>query len=188
MDASHYQLARRHSLPRGQTNCFLQSKLNNAQTHYTTTERELLSIVETLKEHRTILLEHKIEVFTDHKNLVHKYFNIEHDMHWHLIIKEFGPKLTYIKGEHNIVADTLSWMDLKEEEFSPDAFAFEEDDFSKEHPLSSKEIKHHQQHDDDIQWLLSTNKKCKKSTYLHSDHSCELITRDDKIIIPQALQ
>ena len=38
---------------------FFPRKLNPAQRHYTTTERELLAIVETLKEFRTILLGHK---------------------------------------------------------------------------------------------------------------------------------
>jgi hypothetical protein len=48
---------------------FYSSKLQPAQTHYTTTERELLLIVETLKEFRNILLGQKIKVHTDHENL-----------------------------------------------------------------------------------------------------------------------
>jgi hypothetical protein len=51
---------------------FYSRKLNDAQTRYTTTERELLSIVETLKEFMMILLVgHKIILWTDHKNLIH---------------------------------------------------------------------------------------------------------------------
>ena len=46
---------------------FFSRKLNPAQRRYTTTERELLAIVETLKEFRTILLGHKILVYTNHK-------------------------------------------------------------------------------------------------------------------------
>jgi hypothetical protein len=54
-DASHYQLGAVIS----QDNCpiaFYSQKLQPAQVRYTTTERELLSIIETLKEFRNILL------------------------------------------------------------------------------------------------------------------------------------
>jgi hypothetical protein len=78
------------------------AKLNPAQTRYTT-ERELLSIVETLKEFRNILLGHKVIVFTDHKNLTCKNFNTERVMRWHLF-ENTAQRIRYIKGEHNIVA------------------------------------------------------------------------------------
>jgi hypothetical protein len=87
---------------------FYSRKLNSAQTRYTTTERELLAIVETLKEFRNILLGQKIIVFTDHKNLTYKIFNTDRVMRWRLILEEFGPDLNYIKGEKNVVADSLS--------------------------------------------------------------------------------
>jgi hypothetical protein len=35
-------------------------------------------------------------------------------MWWQLIIEEFGPELVYIKGEHNIVADALSHLEITE--------------------------------------------------------------------------
>jgi hypothetical protein len=56
---------------------FYSRKLNNAQKNYTTTERELLAIVETLKEFRNILLGQRIKIYTDHKNLTYKNFNTE---------------------------------------------------------------------------------------------------------------
>jgi hypothetical protein len=70
---------------------FFSQKLNSAQTRYTTTERELLAIVETLKEFRTILLGQKIRVYTDHKNLTCVNFNTDCVMRWRLILEEYGP-------------------------------------------------------------------------------------------------
>jgi RNase H-like domain found in reverse transcriptase len=55
-------------------------KLNLAQTQYTTTERELLSIVETLKELRNIVLGQQIIVHTDHANLTYNNFNSDRIM------------------------------------------------------------------------------------------------------------
>ena len=72
--------------------------MNSAQQNYTTIEKELLSVVETLKEFRNILLGHQITVYTDHKNLTYKIFNTECVMRWRLILEEFGPELKYIKG------------------------------------------------------------------------------------------
>jgi RNase H-like domain found in reverse transcriptase len=43
------------------------------------TERELLAIIETLKEFRNILLGHKIRIFTDLQNLTYKIF--QHKMY-----------------------------------------------------------------------------------------------------------
>jgi hypothetical protein len=74
---------------------FYSSKLNQAQLNYTTIEQELLSIVESLQEYWDILLGHNLVIFTDHKNIS-------------FMIEEFGPRIQYIKGSQNIVADSLS--------------------------------------------------------------------------------
>ena len=191
-DASHYQLGAVISQS-GKPIAFYSRKLNPAQTRYTTTERELLSIVETLKEYRNILLGQQIEVFTDHKNLVYKTFNTERVMRWRLIIEEFGPKLTYIKGSNNVVADALSRMRLSEEDFSQEAFAGEiaAGDFPSEFPLSYKQIAYEQSTDKKLQDRLKTElgkQQYVTKTFRHSDKSYELVTRDDKIVIPKGLE
>ena len=54
---------------KGKPIAFYSRKLTAAQQQYTITDRELLSIVKTLKGFRTILLGHKLRIYTDHKNL-----------------------------------------------------------------------------------------------------------------------
>ena len=71
----------------------------------------VVSVVETLKELRKILLGQQIEVFTDHKNLTYISFNTERVMRWQLVLEEFSPELIYIKGSTNIVVDALSRLD-----------------------------------------------------------------------------
>jgi hypothetical protein len=45
-------------------------------------ERELLSIIETIKEFQNILLGQWIKVYTDHQNLTYANFNTERIMRW----------------------------------------------------------------------------------------------------------
>jgi len=49
-----------------------------------------------------MLLGQQIESFTDHKNAVCKHFNAERVMRWRLLLEEFGPKLTHVKGTNNM--------------------------------------------------------------------------------------
>ena len=188
-DASHYQLGAVIS-QEGKPIAFYSRKLNPAQTRYTTTERELLSIVETLKEYRTILLGHEIEVFTDHKNLVYKHFNTERVMRWRLLIEEFGPELIYIKGANNIVADALSRMAMTEADFSPEAFAADdESEFPMNFPLSYAEIQQEQSKDKEIQKGLKEDpENFQYQEYPHSDKTYRLVTRNGKIYLPKSLQ
>jgi hypothetical protein len=78
----------------------------------TTTERELLSIVKSFKEFRTILMGQQLIVHTDHENLTYKHFITDRVMRWRLFIEEYSPDLRYIKCELNIVADALSRLGI----------------------------------------------------------------------------
>ena len=78
---------------KGNPIAFYSQEMNSAQQNYTTTEKELLSVVAYLKEFCNILLGHHITVYTDHKNLTYKTFNTERVMHWRLILEAFGPEL-----------------------------------------------------------------------------------------------
>ena len=72
-----------------------------------------------LKAFRNILLGHQITVYTDHKNIIYKNLNTEHVMRWRLILEEFGPELKYIKGENNVVADALFWLEMSDNKEIP---------------------------------------------------------------------
>jgi hypothetical protein len=78
-DASYYELGAVISQDNHPI-AFYSCKLQLAQIRYTTTEGELLSIIEMLKEFRKILLGQQIVVHTDHQNLTHKNFNTKHLM------------------------------------------------------------------------------------------------------------
>ena len=74
---------------------------------------ERASIVETLKEFRTILLGQKLRIYTDHKNLTNKLFNTDRVLIWRLILEEYGPDIEYTKGKKKIlrrtIKDTIKW-------------------------------------------------------------------------------
>ena len=171
---------------------FYSRKLNPAQTRYTTTERELLAIVETLKEFRNILLGQCIRVYTDHKNLTYKDFNTERVMRWRLIIEEFGPELIYIKGETNTVADALSRLDIDDnpapEKDKAEFFGTDEipqDAF----PLTYAHIANQQNQDEELlQHIRDQKPHYTVQVYRGGGKKTELITYKGKIVIPHTIQ
>ena len=177
---------------------FYSRKLNPAQTRYTTTERELLSIVETLKEFRNILLGQQIVVHTDHENLTYKNFNSDRVMRWRLFIEEYSPDLRYIKGENNVVADALSRLPKEEDNPMKDTLEnfyaildcngiheAENHDF---HPLTYKILDEAQQVDPDIKKeLKKDNSKYHIRDFHGGGKTRSLVCYKTKIVVPKKL-
>ena len=197
-DASHTQLGAVISQD-GKPIAFYSRKLNDAQTRYTTTERELLSIVETLKEFRNILLGYKVIVYTDHKNLCCKNFNTERVMRWRLVLEEYDPELRYIKGEQNIVADALSRLDLddtiplpnvNESNFMAECFNVYGTEFPSEYyPLHMSTIAHYQKDDAALQKLVRGNPLYSLKDFKSSDKTYKVwVFKDTRVVVPTKLQ
>jgi hypothetical protein len=92
---------------------FFSWKLSDTQRKYSVTKIELLAIVKTLKEFEGMLWGQKIKVFADHANLMRDTLGLtsDHVYQWRLLLEEYGPEIVYIKGIHNTVADTVSWLE-----------------------------------------------------------------------------
>jgi hypothetical protein len=92
---------------------FFSRKLSDAQCKYSVTEIELLAIVETLKEFKGMLWGKNIKVFTDHANLMRDALGLTSDQvyKWRLLLEEYGPKIVYIKGIYNNVANAVSQLE-----------------------------------------------------------------------------
>ncbi len=176
---------------------FYSRKLSPAQTRYTTTERELLSIVETLKEFRNILLGQQIIVHTDHQNLTYKKFTSDRVMRWRLFIEEYSPDLRYIKGKENVVADALSRLEKLDQPFDDSKEIFyslmhsfvTEDEPYDVHPLSYSKLDNAQRRDASIKKILN-QPNC--NYYIKDFHgggkTRSLVCYNEKIVVPTQLQ
>jgi hypothetical protein len=74
-------------------------KLTEMMKKYGVREKEMLSVIESLKEFWTTILGYPIDIYTDQHVSKCKHIKME----------DYAPTIQYIKGEKNIVADTLSW-------------------------------------------------------------------------------
>jgi hypothetical protein len=153
--------------------------------------------VETLKEFRYILLGQKIKVHTDHENLTYKNFNSDRVMRWRLHREEYSPDLQYIKGTHNVVADALSRLEIKETPFEDTQESFlglmecfaKKADTDEFHPLNYQQLKNAQDKDKAIQKIL----KMPKTLYLLKDFhgggkTTSLVCFKERIVIAGRLQ
>ena len=175
---------------------FYTRKLNHAQRKYTTGEKELLSIVETLKSFENILMGQKLIVHTDHLNLLYKKLASARLVRWRMLLEEFGPQFKFINGVKNVVADAMSRLDLTEkhhdiiEDTTKDVQLSYANDKEMEEvmedifPMSPREIKRHQRRD----------QKLMKSLEEHKDYNIKkvegqnLIMYKNRIYVPETLK
>ncbi|GJY97058.1 reverse transcriptase domain-containing protein [Tanacetum coccineum] len=84
------------------------------ESHYTTTEKEMLAVVYAFKKFWSYLILNKSIVYTDHSAL--KYLFAKRDskarlLRWVLLLQEFRFKVIDTKGAENLAADHLSQLE-----------------------------------------------------------------------------
>nr|GEY69190.1 hypothetical protein [Tanacetum cinerariifolium] len=88
--------------------------MTQAETNYTTTEKEMLAVVYAFEKFRSYLIMNKSIIYTDHSAL--KYLFAKKDakarfLRWILLLQEFEFKVIDTKGAENYVADHLSRLE-----------------------------------------------------------------------------
>nr|GFB83362.1 reverse transcriptase domain-containing protein [Tanacetum cinerariifolium] len=108
--------------------------MNQAETNYTTTEKEMLAVVYAFEKFCSYLIMNKSIVYTDHSAL--KYLFAKKDakarlLRWILILQEFDFKVIDTKGVENYAADHLSRLE------NPYENVFDPKEINKSFPLES---------------------------------------------------
>ncbi|GKB90071.1 reverse transcriptase domain-containing protein [Tanacetum coccineum] len=88
--------------------------MNEAESHYTMTEKEMLAVVYALEKFRWYLILNKSIVYTDHsalKYLFAKKYSKARLLRWVLLLQEFKFKVIDTKGAENLAADHISRLE-----------------------------------------------------------------------------
>nr|GEV47573.1 reverse transcriptase domain-containing protein [Tanacetum cinerariifolium] len=108
--------------------------MNQAETNYTTTEKEMLAVVYAFEKFCSYLIMNKSIVYTDHSAL--KYLFVKKDakarlLRWILLLQEFDFKVIDTKGAENYPADHLLRLE------SPYENVFDPKEINENFPLES---------------------------------------------------
>nr|GFB52474.1 reverse transcriptase domain-containing protein [Tanacetum cinerariifolium] len=88
--------------------------MNDAETNYTTTEKEMLAVVYAFEKFRSYLIMNKSIVHTDHSALTYLFAKKDTKarlLQWVLLLQEFDFKVLDTKGAENLATDHLSRLE-----------------------------------------------------------------------------
>ena len=90
---------------------YVSKNLSETQRNYSATKREFLALVFALEQFRHLILQYKVEVYTDHRPLLGILYKKTKDPcmnRWSLLVQEYKIILHYLPGKENIFSDVLS--------------------------------------------------------------------------------
>nr|GEW14932.1 reverse transcriptase domain-containing protein [Tanacetum cinerariifolium] len=88
--------------------------MTEAESNYTTIEKEMLAVVYAFEKFRSYLIVNKIIVYTDHSALKYRFAKKDAKarlLRWILLLQEFDFKVIDTKGAENYAADHLSRLE-----------------------------------------------------------------------------
>ena len=123
---------------------YVSHQLSGSQLRWSTVEKEAFAVVHGIGKLRPYLYGAQFTVYTDHKplaSLFTKQMLNTKVMRWGVLLAEYGAKIEYRKGAHNIRADMLSRIrcldnsDISAVEEWVDPAAFPDDDAERNLPI-----------------------------------------------------
>jgi ribonuclease HI len=95
----------------GQVVCYASRQLRKHEENHPTHDLELAAVVHGLKIWKHYLIDHRCEIYSDHKSL--KYIFTQNDLNlrqrrWLELIKDYDLGINYHPGKANVVVDALS--------------------------------------------------------------------------------
>nr|GEU36906.1 reverse transcriptase domain-containing protein [Tanacetum cinerariifolium] len=93
---------------------YVSKMMNDAESNYTTMEKEMLAVVYAFEKFRSYLIMNKSIVYTDHSALKYPFAKKDANARlrrWVLLLQEFDFKVLDTKGAENLAADHLSRLE-----------------------------------------------------------------------------